>query len=164
MARVSWKRYERVQAARELPELARVFAQRECYGEANDCSVISMSVAFGIPYNVAHDILAAAGRQKGKGMYFQTYLRNVAESGEMICGYKVTSVRCEALPSSNYGYTRRARWIYPSLQKVQRDFPKGRFILIKRGHAFTMLDGKVIDSMAATGRTQITNLFFLERA
>ena len=155
--------YNRMVVARNAPELARVYAQRECYGEANDCSVIAMSVAFGVPYNVAHDILAAAGRQKGKGMYFQTYLQGVAERKESICGYNVTAVKCHGLLTSSRVY-RRARWVYPSLGKIRRDFPKGRFILIKSGHTFTLLDGKVIDGSAATDRTQITYLFYLEPA
>jgi hypothetical protein len=108
-----------------------------------------MSCAFGIPYNVAHDILKGAGRVDKRGFYFCDWLRDVVAAMDHICGYKVTPVRVPP---------------HLTLSQVRRDFPKGRFVIRKSGHAFAMIDGQILDAEASGPRTIVTDIFLLERA
>ena len=130
--------------AKALYERKEMF--KDSYGEDNDCTVVALSVAAGIPYNVAHDILRAAGRERCKGFRLVGWLRCQYRDGRSVCGYKVTPV--------NAGRK--------TLAQVRRDFPKGRFILRKRGHVFAMIDNEVMD-YGRGNRTRITDLFLFER-
>ena len=130
--------------AKALYERKEMF--KDSYGEDNDCTVVALSIAAGIPYNVAHDILRAAGRERCKGFRLVGWLRCQYRDGRSVCGYKVIPV--------NAGRK--------TLAQVRRDFPKGRFILRKRGHVFAMIDNEVMD-YGRGNRTRITDLFLFER-
>ena len=130
--------------AKALYERKEMF--KDSYGEDNDCTVVALSIAAGIPYNVAHDILRAAGRERCRGFRLVGWLRCQYRDGRSVCGYKVTPV--------NAGRK--------TLAQVRRDFPKGRFILRKRGHVFAMIDNEVMD-YGTGNRTRITDLFLFER-
>ena len=105
--------------------LARVIRERQGFAEKRDCSVVALSIAAGIPYDVAHGICKDAGRQDGHGMYFVEWVRRQ----RTICGYKVTVVNVPRL----------------TLAQVLRDFPKGRLICRKKNHVFAVIDGVVHD-------------------
>ena len=137
-------RYTPQPFAQALYERKEMF--KDSYGEDNDCTVVALSIAAGIPYNVAHDILRAAGRERCKGFRLVGWLRCQYRDGRSVCGYKVTPVN--------------AGW--KTLAQVRRDFPKGRFILRKRGHVFAMIDNEVMD-YGTGNRTRITDLFLFER-
>ena len=145
--RVSVATFARLTKARSEGLLGQIWDQREAYGERSDCSVIAMSCAFGIPYNVAHDILKDAGRVDKRGFGFCAWLRQTVAALDHICGYKVTPVRVPRL----------------TLSQVRRDFPKGRFVIRKSGHAFAMIDGKILDPEASGPRAIVTDIFLLER-
>ena len=130
--------------AKALYERKEMF--KDSYGEDNDCTVVALSIAAGIPYNVAHDILRAAGRERCKGFRLGGWLRCQYRDGRSVCGYKVTPVNA----------------CRKTLAQVRRDFPKGRFILRKRGHVFAMIDNEVMD-YGTGNRTRITDLFLFER-
>ena len=130
--------------AKALYERKEMF--KDSYGEDQDCTVVALSIAAGIPYNVAHDILRAAGRERCRGFRLVGWLRCQYRDGRSVCGYKVTPV--------NAGRK--------TLAQVRRDFPKGRFILRKRGHVFAMIDNEVMD-YGTGNRTRITDLFLFER-
>src|ERR1039458_1384681 len=146
-------------------QLQKVMTEREGYTEFNDCTVVALSVALEIPYSVAHRMLADQGRQERKGFHLVSWLENEARAGRTLCGYKPTAVKCGKLMPT----CRRTPWFmcdnmytYPTLARVRRDFPKGRFIVRKNRHVFAMTDGEVHDNIGP--RTRITNLVLFERA
>lgn len=145
----SYTTLNRALTMRAKPALASVIEQRgECAAnERADCTVIALSIGLGIPYDVAYRMLEAAGRRPNHGFGLSAWLRGKSQIGDMLCGYKVTSVHVP--------------WL--TLTQVRHDFPKGRFIVRKRGHVFAMLDGVVLDMNGAGGRTLVTDLFLLER-
>jgi hypothetical protein len=121
----------------------------ECAAESKDCTVIAMSIALGIPYDVSHKMLADAGRVPHNGFHLVSWLRGKARINDgMLYGYKITHVSVPRL----------------TLAQVVRDFPKGRFILRMKRHAFCLIDGKVHDYDYSTGRSRILDMFLLERA
>ena len=122
--------------------LARVMRERQGFAEKRDCSVVALSIAAGIPYDVAHGICKAAGRQNREGMYFIEWCRTQAT----ICGYKVTVVNVPRL----------------TLAQVLRDFSKGRLICRKKNHVFAVIDGVVHDYGTGT-RSRIYQVIAFER-
>ena len=143
-------------------QLQKVMTEREGYTEFNDCTVVALSVALEIPYSVAHRMLADQGRQERKRFRLVSWLENEARAGRTLCGYKPTVVKCGKIQSA---YTSQFPWsgyTYPTLARVRRDFPKGRFIVRKKRHVFAMTDGEVHDNIGP--RTRITNLVLFERA
>ena len=122
--------------------LARVIRERQGFAEKRDCSVVALSIAAGIPYDVAHGICKAAGRQNREGMYFMEWCRTQAT----ICGYKVTVVNVPRI----------------TLAQVIRDFPKGRLICRKKNHVFAVIDGVVHDYGTGT-RSRIYQVIAFER-
>ena len=137
-------------------QLQKVMTEREGYTEFNDCTVVALSVALEIPYSVAHRMLADQGRQERKRFRLVSWLENEARAGRTLCGYKPTAVKCGKIQSASTRHT------YPTLARVRRDFPKGRFIVRKNRHVFAMTDGEVHDNIGP--RTRITNLVLFERA
>lgn len=145
------------------PEYVRVRAQRESYGEANDCTVIALSIAVGIPYDVAHGMLLLAGRRNCHGFMMTAWLADKAKLGETVCGYKFTQVDCGELDKSALpAYSRRPLYKYKTVAQVRRDFPKGRFILSIHKHVFAMIDGVILDYTSP--RSRVKRLTLVERA
>lgn len=126
-----------------MDELKRVYAQRDA-SEKSDCTVVALSIAIGVPYDVAHRMLAEAGRHDRRGFRLSSWLREQRQS--TICGYKVTAAKVP--------------WL--TLAQIRRDFPRGRFIVRKRGHVFAMIDGVILDYNTGN-RTRITDIFHFER-
>jgi hypothetical protein len=128
--------------------LTQVLAERSSHAERNDCSVVALSIAVGIPYDVAHHMLASAGRKPGHGFKMTVWLREQAELGGIVCGYKFTTVQAD----------RR------TLARVRRDFPKGRLMVTTRGHIFAMIDGVILDPAYTGERSQVRFVTLVERA
>src|ERR1700675_628669 len=61
-------------------------------------------------------------------------------------------------------YSEAVDRVVASLAQVVGDFPKGRFILRMKRHAFCLIDGKVHDYDYSSGRSRIYDMFLLERA
>ena len=153
-----------------FPEFNRVRAERaayqEAYGENNDCSVIALSIAVGIPYDVAHRMLTDAGRRKGHGFAMTTMLRDYARTGRTLCGYKFTQVDCSTLDVSATRHYSRAMFTgvykYKTVAQIRRDFPKGRFMVSIHKHIFAMIDGDILDYTGT--RARVKYLTYVERA
>jgi hypothetical protein len=132
-----------------------VMAERlEHFGEDNDCTVVALSLVLGIPYDVAHKMLADQGRQYKTGFRLVEWLYE-----DNISGWWVTVVSC---PRVFHGSLNRHTVTLPTLAKVRRDFPRGRFIVRKRNHVFAMIEGVIHDD--AGPRTRITHVAVFERA
>jgi hypothetical protein len=51
------------------PRYTKIREASAAMGENNDCSVVAIAAACGIPYEKAHAAMAARGRKNGKGAY-----------------------------------------------------------------------------------------------
>lgn len=106
-------------------------------GETNDCSVRAFSLALNIPYAEAHALCAKHGRQYGKGTLWWT-------------SHKV-AWDCDMVPVLTYDAYAPRGARYPTLAQFIKEYPKGHFYLIRRGHAFALIDGVVHDWTHGTG-------------
>jgi len=109
--------------------------------EANDCTVRALANASGMPYKLAHKIMAKAGRKVGHGMTADEWVPVLNRLGFTL----------EAI----YGTTRGAKYMSfktgmsarpgITLENLIPRLGNGRFIIKIRGHVLTVVDGNVID-------------------
>ena len=90
--------------------------------EKKDCVVRAISLAVNVAYAEVHAALAAQGRETGKSTYARQTLTVVESYGMQ----QVPTVR-------------------PTLQQFIRENRQGRYVVIRRGHAFALIDGVVHD-------------------
>jgi hypothetical protein len=103
--------------------------------EINDCVVRALSLSFNVEYSKVHTMCAEAGRKPRRGMY-----RN--QTNAVI--KKLTgkpSVEMDKLP----------RGKRQTLATFARDNPKGKWFVIKRGHAVALIDGVYHDNGTERG-------------
>jgi len=118
--------------------------------EREDCTVIALSIAAGLPYDVAHGMLEREGRKAGDGVQFHFAMAHMTALGtKTLCGYKVTPRSCG--PKGR------------TVTQVLRDFPNGRLICCTKDHAFAVIDGTKHDYATGT-RDRVRALYLFERA
>ena len=100
---------------------------RSQQGEARDCAVLALAIAAGASYEAAHAALRAAGRKRRSGAKLIAWIRD-----GKLPGFKFRRV------------VRRNQ----TLARFLREHPQGRFLCVKYGHAFAVVDGVCLDSWA----------------
>lgn len=95
--------------------------------DINNCTIISLSLAAGIPYKKANEIGIKAGREKNKGFYLEPLYEKARQKG----------IQIKKIPVDK-GTT---------LKQFISDFPIGRFVVSKYAHAFCIINGRVHDTI-----------------
>jgi hypothetical protein len=127
--------------------------------EANDCTVRALANAAGLPYKLAHKIMARAGRENGKGLFFKQWHPVYTR-----LGFKLQAV---------YGTTKGARYIKQEIKTVPAlagitlenllpSLKTGRYIVKQRGHVFALVDGKILDYGVNMAGTKIQAVYKLD--
>jgi hypothetical protein len=101
--------------------------------DGNNCTIISLSISAGIPYEKANEIGTEAGRKKNKGIYLSKLYYIARKKG----------IRFRKIPVKRI-----------SLKRFLLKYPKGRFVLERYGHAFCVIDGIIYDT-SPVGRNSI---------
>jgi hypothetical protein len=125
--------------------------------ESKDCTVRAIKNATGVPYRDAHAFLQARGRKDCEGMYFSEVMTELVTTKAIVFGYRITKVEEGTTLDRTY-----ARLRYPTLASSLRKCREGRYIIIKRGHTFAVIDGVVYDSGTVGTRSQVRSIFKLE--
>ena len=93
--------------------------------ETNDCVVRALSLAFNVEYPIVHKLCATVGRKPNRGVFpVQT-----DQAIKHLSGNK--SAEMDRLP----------RGKRQTLTTFAKDNPKGKWIVVKRGHAVALIDG-----------------------
>jgi hypothetical protein len=106
---------------------------RTINNETNDCVVRALSLAFNVEYSKAHELCAQAGREPRRGMF-----------------RKQTNVVIKKLsgnPSAEMDTLSRGN--RQTLATFARDNAKGKWIVVKRGHAVALIDGVYHDNSSS---------------
>lgn len=104
--------------------------------ERNDCTVRAFAVAAGVPYSDAHAFVARLGRQDRRGLRFTADKFTTVIESQLAYGYVVTRVSL-----------RRGETVARTMLHMQT----GRYLVIKTGHAFGVVDGVIHDSPVVSG-------------
>lgn len=128
-------------------------------GEDNDCTVRALANALGMPYKLAHGILAKAGRKPKHGMVVSDW-QPVYER----LGLKLQSV---------HGSTKGARFVSHkynierqqgiTLEKLLPRLQQGRYVIKIRGHVLAVVNGKVLDYGNNPAGCRVAAVYKLER-
>lgn len=112
--------------------------------ENNDCTVRAWSSFFDVPYSEAHKILSDAGRRANKGMA-TVNLKYILHKHGAVCQL-----------GNHYPNIRNASI---TLNQLVKNHPTGKLYCLKRGHAFTVIDGVVHDLSKIGKKTRVFAFF-----
>ena len=113
-------------------------------GEHNDCTVRALMAACDAPYADVHRVLASWGRRPRHGMTLLQIRRQ-----QEILGRKMVEVPI--------GYGRK-----PTFAAVLPRLRTGRYLVVKTGHAFAVVDGVVRDGAPVGSRSRIWGVWQIE--
>lgn len=111
--------------------------QRQKYGETNDCTVKALCRVARISYDEAHQYAKESGRKARKGWYSEILLDYVSRQ----YGLNFKRIKTERM----------------NVRRFIQEHPVGRFYLNMRGHAFNVIDGKLIGQVS--DRVFVTNVW-----
>jgi hypothetical protein len=118
--------------------------------EKNDCVVLTFSNVFNIHYDTAHWIVKKYfGRVNRDGVTnFPSKLNNFINGGNKIGDKGLTPVGTKVgnYHLLHYLVKSRGKMVmrHMTVGKFLKDNPQGRFILLIKGHAFTIIDGNIV--------------------
>jgi hydrogenase maturation factor len=97
--------------------------------ESNDCTVRATSLAINKPYTEVHKVFAEHGRRTGKGVTLATLIGVLLD---------ITKNNMQIVAS----YTVKRQ----TLASFLKTHTKGRYVVVRRGHAFAVIDGVAHDA------------------
>jgi hypothetical protein len=102
---------------------------REYSDEQNDCTVRATCLALDKPYKEVHKVFASNGRRWGKGVNLVTLERTL----KVLIGTEPVTHK---------------HWLHGrmTLKSFVAKHPVGKWVVVKRGHAFAVVDGVVMDA------------------
>ena len=108
------------------------------HNESNDCTVRATSIAMQMDYDEVHSIYAKHGRRPYRGV-------TVRKMGEVL--KSITNKPQEMIRTLDE----------PTFSRFAKEHPKGRFIVVKRGHAVALIDGMWYDAHVSCvgGRSKV---------
>lgn len=101
-----------------------------------NCTVVALAAAADLSYDVAHAIAEAAGRKKNKGFNSAKLLK--------FFNKKQGSTQFRKVKRSTI-----------TVQKFCKNYSTGRYYVRKRGHAYAVVDGIVVDQTKPKPRERI---------
>jgi hypothetical protein len=93
--------------------------------ESNDCAIHAISATLGISYKDAYSIGELAGRVTGQGTYSHDLISAAKKLGFWFIPIQTYRIRLSEFVALN---------------------PVGRFYLVIRGHAISLINGEVVDT------------------
>ena len=137
-------------------------------GEKNDCVVRAYMNATGSSYDAAHEMVESLfNRKKGRGT-ISTSFTAIKNDGFVFNGFaskykgsypqainarwnsEIKAYDMSSISFQHYGFRCLTKPKYPkqgyTVAKLALAFPKGRFIVIVKGHALAIVDGVIYDN------------------
>jgi len=113
-------------------------------GENNDCVVRAIASTFGLEYDVTHRFVAEEFRRKPRKGTFNTAIKlNLLNN--------IKGIPYSIIPKANLTYPGSARHqknggksTNITLSMFIEKYPKGKYLVIKKGHAFSVINGVVV--------------------
>lgn len=114
--------------------------------DRNNCALNAMSIALNKPYYSVYETFKEHGRVRGKGASVRmiTIALNVLKQGT---------------PEKAINNWQMPTQIKMSLSKFARQYPKGKYYVIKRNHALALIDGVWYDNQVPNPRSYVKYFF-----
>lgn len=131
-------------------------------GEKNDCVVRAVASTFNLKYDVAHKFVADEfGREPRKGT-FGTATKLSQRSNILGTKYKIIPKEELLYPGSQAHQNRGGKPVPIVLNMFLEKFPKGKYLVIVKQHAFSVIDGVVVGNSNDGERLRAKILFVLK--
>lgn len=115
--------------------------------EKNDCVVRAIASAADMDYDTAHEYVKKKFKRKeGKGTYdFQYNMNMMSKNGEKINNKSIEIITEEHNTMYYYVTIKGVRKLRSTTTgSFIKKYPKGTFVIVVKGHAFTIKDGVII--------------------
>jgi hypothetical protein len=130
--------------------------------ERNDCVVRAVASTFNLKYDTAHKFVADEfGRQPRKGT-FGTAIKLSNRDNILGTKYKIIPKQDLKYPGSARHQMNGGKPTEITLNIFLEKYPKGKYLVIKKGHAFSIIDGVVIGNSSDGSRLRTKILFALK--
>lgn len=115
-------------------QILQLLEPRKTFNEINDCTVRALSVAMNINYDIAHKFCAKHNRWPRKGFSPLKLFEEKVINGKIKLPWKRFKgiILIAKIP--------KRRMTIPTFIKR---YPEGKFVCVKSGHAFAVIDGKI---------------------
>jgi hypothetical protein len=112
----------------------------------NNCALNAMSIVFNLPYYEVYEMFKEHGRVRGKGTSVRTITTalNVLKQGS---------------PDKAINNWQMPTKMKVSLAKFARMYPKGKYYVIKSGHALALIEGIWYDNQVPNPRAYVKYFF-----
>ena len=110
-------------------------------GDTNNCTIVALSIAAGISYEEAYEIGEEAGRKKGNGFYTNKLMQKARKKGIVF---------------------EKLRFKEITINKFLKMNLKGRFLVRRRGHAFTIIDSTIYDVLVNPAFARLKEIYLVE--
>ena len=114
--------------------------QQSGINDKDNCTIRAFAIGYGMPYKDAYKMGELAGREHGKGYWM----------------YKIMDKARE------FGYNSIELNGYGTLSAFLKKNNTGRFICVRRGHAFAVINGKIYDAITNKGQCKLIRIFKVE--
>jgi hypothetical protein len=132
-------------------------------GERNDCVVRAMASTFGLSYDSAHKFVADEFEREPRKGTFGTAVKLKCRVHEVMgIKYIIIPITDLLYPGSDIHQKKGGRPVSIPLRLFLERFPKGKYFVIKKGHAFSVIDGVVIGNSDEGERLKSKILFALK--
>jgi hypothetical protein len=131
-------------------------------GERNDCVVRAIASTFSLKYDVAHKFVADEFERQPRKGTFATSTRLKSRTNIMGINYNVVPKENLLYPGSARHQSLGGKSTEVTLSIFLEKFPKGKYLVIVKGHAFSIIDGIVIGNNNDGSRLRAKILFALK--
>ena len=149
---------------KEIFKLSNNCIDRTGFDETNDCVVIATAITFDVNYATAHDWVEKTFNRKPRNGTFNTgYKMLKLESNCNDYDAKFLNKKIKKAPLINKKYTHKT--VNYTVQTFAKDFTVGRYFLLVKGHALSLIDGVIHDHIQFKekgGRRPIRYAFKIE--
>ena len=114
--------------------------------DRNNCALNAMSIVFNKPYYSVYETFSKLGRAKGKG----ASVRMITHALNAFKHYP------KEADINNYQMPTKIRM---SLAKFAKQYPKGKYYVIKSRHALALIDGVWYDNQTPNPRAYVKYFF-----
>ena len=130
--------------------------------ERNDCVVRVVASTFGLKYDTAHKFVAEEfDRQPRKGT-FRTAVKLSNRDNILGTKYKIIPKPDLKYPGSARHQMNRGRPVPITLSMFIEKYPKVKYHIIKRGHAFSVINGVVVGNPSDGNHLRVKIKFALK--
>jgi len=111
--------------------------QQSGINDKDNCTIRAFAIAYGMPYKDAYKMGELSGREHGKGYWM----------------YKIMD------KAKEFGYSSIELNGYGTLGQFLKKNITGRFICVRRGHAFAVINGKIYDAIKNAPQCKLIRVF-----